>query len=212
MNIKKYFSLFNIKNHILDVIEKFNLDSQSLLTDDERKSAALNLIGMVSKLSGAISLQPLPFADTLIITPIQVSLVMKIAQIYGKDLDKRVIQEIVATVIKAVASRAIARGAVKFIPFISAPICFAISYITTNSIGLTAIRVFQNTQQFNIEQVKESFEKEFNKVNPVNVIISKSLSVPQKEIKPAFRQTKGSDLKAVHEETRKTVLYLPSDN
>jgi len=212
VNIKKYFSLFNIKNHVLDVIETFNIDSQSLLTSQEKKEAGMNLISRVSKLSADISLQPLPFADTLIITPIQVSLVMKISQIYGKTLDKKVTQEVVATIIKSIAATTLARTALKFIPFVGVPVCFAISYITTNSIGLTAIRVFENHEKLDLDQVKETFEKEFNKTLPVNVVISKSLSAPTEEIKPLARKPKGSDLKAVHEETRKTVLYLPSDN
>lgn len=211
MNIKKYFGLFNIKNYILEVIETFNIDSKLLVTDEEKKEAATNLINIVSKLSGAVSLQPLPFADTLIITPVQVSLVMKIAQIYGKELDKRVVQEIVLTVIKAATAKTIAKTAVKYVPFVGAPICFAISYVTTNSIGLTAIRVFENKEDFNLEKVKESFEKEFNKSNPVNVVISNSI-MPNQEEKPLLKRTKSTDLRAVHEETKRSIIYIPSEN
>lgn len=215
MNVKKYFSLFNIKNYVLEAIEKFSVDSASLVTDEEKKEAAMNLVNMVSKLSGAVSLQPLPFADTLIITPIQVSLVLKIASIYNKDADKRVIQEVVATLIKAITARTLARSVVKYIPIIGAPAYFTISYIATHSIGLTAIRVFENKAEFNIEKVKETFEKEYNKTAPVNVVIGSSVTVEAEvnEPKPVLKKASLSkDLKAVQEETRSTIIYLPSEN
>lgn len=210
MNVKKYFGLFNIKNYILDAIDNFTVDTKTLVTDEEKKQAATKLINMVSKLSGAVSLQPLPFADTLIITPIQVSLVLKIAKIYGRDLDKKVVHELVATLIKAIAARTLAKSIVKYIPIIGAPAYFTISYIATHSMGLTAIRVFENKDIVEMQQIKESFEKEFNKTAPVNVVIASTLTTSEDNREPVLKVSK--DLKTVHAETRSTIIYLPSEN
>ena len=161
MSIKKYYGLLNIKQQAISSIDSFIVDPKNLVTNGEKKEAAKHLVDMVSKLNGAISLQPIPFADIFLLTPIQVNMVMKIAHIYNKNLDSKVIREVISTVFKGVLARTFAKSLVKFIPILGSPLYFVISYIMTQAIGIAAIKAFETNSDFNIETVKENFEKEF---------------------------------------------------
>ncbi|MFN8575381.1 MAG: DUF697 domain-containing protein [Candidatus Sericytochromatia bacterium] len=211
MNFKKYFGLFNIKNQILETIENFNINNNSFVTDEEKEKACHNLINTVSKLSGAVAMQPLPFADSFILTPIQVSLVLKIAKVYNKDIDKKVFKEIVSTLIKGLLAKTLARSITKYIPIIGLPTCFTISYITTHSIGLTAIRVFSNKDNNDIEKLKENFEKEFNRDNKLSMLIIKTLNKVEEYREPVLKN-KHDEINRVSVEPKNSIMYLPSDN
>jgi GTP-binding protein Era len=213
MSLKKYFSLFNIKDQIIDSIETFNVDPQAMITNEDKRRAATELTDVVSKLNAAISLQPIPIADFFLLTPIQVSLVIKIARIYGKDIDDQVIQESIVTIIKGLLARTFTRSLLKFIPFFGAPVSFFTSYIVTQSIGITAIKLFENNQEIDIDAVKEVFEKEYNSSEPVNIVISTAVSISKSSKGEALSRRMGlMDLKSVEEETRNTIIYLPNEN
>jgi GTP-binding protein Era len=211
MNVKKYLGLFNIKNYILETIENFSVDTTSLITDEEKKHAANKLINIVSKLTAVISLQPLPFADILIITPIQVSLVLKIAKIYNRQFDTKIANEVLSTVIKGVLSRTIAKSLVKYIPIIGAPTYFTISFFTTHYIGSAAIRVFENKDEIEFEQLKENFEKEFNKNSPIHVFINTILNNKENLKEPVLKKSI-TEPKIISQEGQNTTIYLPSEN
>ncbi len=213
MSIKKYFSLFNIKDQIIESIETFNIDTQNILTNEDKRKAATELTDNISKLNAAISLQPLPIADFFLLTPIQVSLVIKIARIYGKEIDDQVIQESILTIIKGLLARTFTRSLLKFIPFLGAPISFFTSYIVTQSIGITAIKLFESNQEINMDVVKETFEKEYQKQDPVNIVISTAVSISQNTRgEPLSGRMGMMDLKSVEDETRNTIIYLPNEN
>lgn len=68
---------------VKQVLDNFNFDvdpdlSREENTEDVIKSAAL--------LAGAISVEPIPFADILLITPVQAKMVLHIGKIYGHDI------------------------------------------------------------------------------------------------------------------------------
>jgi uncharacterized protein (DUF697 family) len=215
MSLKKYFSLINIKEQVLKAIETFNVDPQTLLTNEDKREAVTNLVTNIARLNGTIALQPLPFADILLLTPIQVSLVVKIARIYGKDTDNRVIHEVIATIIKGLLARSFARNIIKFVPFLGAPVSFYTSYVMTQAIGITAIKIFEGSSDFNLVEVQEKFEKEYQKMDPVNVVISTTVSVGQSNNPVEMLSHKiadKKDLKTIEGETRNTIIYLPAEN
>lgn len=77
---------------VKQVLDNFNFDIDPGLSRDENvdeviKSAAL--------LSGAVSIEPIPFADILVITPVQAKMVLHIGKIYGFDITAERAREIV---------------------------------------------------------------------------------------------------------------------
>jgi len=131
------------------VLENFRFDIDPEKSRDENvedviKSAAL--------LSGAIAVEPIPFADILLITPVQAKMVLHIGKIYGFELDQSRVQEIVrelgATVAFGLAARQVMRGVVKIVaPVVGGVITAPAVYGWTFALGKLADRYFQRKLQ-----------------------------------------------------------------
>ncbi|MBI0445349.1 NERD domain-containing protein [Deinococcus sp. DB0503] len=66
-----------------------DLERTKYLTEEERRAKraeALKLSAIVGAAGGIISMQPIPFADNVILTPMQIWLVVRIGQMYGQSM------------------------------------------------------------------------------------------------------------------------------
>lgn len=127
------------------IMDNFNLDVDPALSREENteeviKSAAL--------LSGAIAVEPLPFADMLLITPLQVKMVLHIGKIYGFDITperaKEIVAELGATVAYGMAARQVMRGVAKMIfPMIGGVLTAPMVYGWTFALGRMAQTYFE---------------------------------------------------------------------
>ncbi|BDP40931.1 hypothetical protein DAETH_09000 [Deinococcus aetherius] len=134
---------------VKQVLDNFNLDVDPALSLDENveeviKSAAL--------LSGAIAVEPVPFADILLITPVQAKMVLHIGKIYGFDINptraREIAQELGATVAYGVMARQVMRGLAKLaLPVIGGLITAPAVYGWTFALGRVAQRYFERKRQ-----------------------------------------------------------------
>ncbi|WP_216325451.1 YcjF family protein [Deinococcus aestuarii] len=130
---------------VKQVLDNFNFDVDPALSEDENieeviKSAAL--------LSGAIAVEPVPFADILLITPLQAKMVLHIGKIYGFDINparaREIAQELGATVAYGVLARQVMRGLAKIaLPVIGGLITAPAVYGWTFALGRVAQRYFE---------------------------------------------------------------------
>lgn len=99
---------------VKQILENFRFDidpqkSRAENVEDVIKSAAL--------LSGAVAVEPIPFADMLLITPVQAKMVLHIGKIYGYELDatrsSEILKELGATVAYGYMARQVMRGVIK---------------------------------------------------------------------------------------------------
>jgi uncharacterized protein (DUF697 family) len=134
-----------LPNIIKQVLDNFNFDINPELTQEQNveevtRSAAL--------LSGAIAVEPLPFADILLITPLQMKMVAHIGLIYGFKLDRSRIKDIVAELGATFAfgflARQLVRGAAKIVaPVIGGLITAPAVYGSTFALGKLAEGYFK---------------------------------------------------------------------
>lgn len=134
---------------IKQVLDNFNFDIDPHLSreenvDDVIKSAAL--------LSGAISVEPLPFADMLLITPVQAKMVLHIGKIYGHDVSAEraaeIVQELGATFAYGLAARQVMRGLAKLaLPVVGGLITAPAVYGWTFALGRLAQNHFERKAQ-----------------------------------------------------------------
>lgn len=130
---------------VKQVLDNFNFDVDPALTADENveeviKSAAL--------LSGAIAVEPIPFADMLLITPVQAKMVLHIGKIYGFDITParaaEIAQELGATVAYGLVARQVMRGLAKLaLPVIGGLITAPAVYGWTFALGRVAQNHFE---------------------------------------------------------------------
>ncbi|EYB67319.1 hypothetical protein DEIPH_ctg044orf0036 [Deinococcus phoenicis] len=134
---------------VKQVLDNFNFDVDPDLTPEENveeviKSAAL--------LSGAIAVEPIPFADILLITPVQAKMVLHIGKIYGFDITpdraREIVQELGATVAYGMLARQVMRGLAKLaLPVIGGLITAPAVYGWTFALGRVAQNHFERKHQ-----------------------------------------------------------------
>ncbi|UBV41687.1 DUF697 domain-containing protein [Deinococcus taeanensis] len=134
---------------VKQVLDNFNFDVDPALSPEENveeviKSAAL--------LSGAISVEPIPFADILLITPVQAKMVLHIGKIYGHDISSEraleIARELGVTVAYGVAARQVMRGLAKLaLPLIGGLITAPAVYGWTFALGRLAQNHFERRAQ-----------------------------------------------------------------
>lgn len=194
--MKKTVNLLNLKEHIIQTIESFG-EANKAITPQEKRNASLKLINRVSSLNAAIALQPLPIADVILLTPIQVGMVFKISQIYGIHTNIKVIQEIIFTIVKGAIGRTFTRSLIKIIPFLGIPVSIFMSYIITKAMGLTAIKVFERMANHPSSSIKELFNEEYHTVkSQLDTIVEKT------------KDLKKLDEKSIIDK----IIYFPSKN
>ena len=130
---------------IKQILDNFNLDVDPQLTDEDNveqviKSAAI--------LSGAIAVEPIPFADILLITPVQAKMVLHIGKIYGFEITPEraaeIAQELGATVAYGLAARQVMRGLAKMaLPLVGGLITAPAVYGWTFALGRLAQNYFE---------------------------------------------------------------------
>ncbi len=130
---------------IKQVLDNFNFDvdpqrSREENVDEVIKSAAV--------LAGAVAVEPIPFADILVITPVQVKMVLHIGKIYGFDLSTErateIVRELGATVAYGIAARQVMRGIAKMaLPVIGGLITAPAVYGWTFALGRLAQNYFE---------------------------------------------------------------------
>lgn len=130
---------------VKQVLDNFNFDVDPQLSREENvdeviKSAAL--------LSGAIAVEPIPFADMLLITPVQAKMVLHIGKIYGFDITTEraleIVQELGVTLAYGFAARQVMRGLAKMaLPLIGGLITAPAVYGWTFALGRLAQNYFE---------------------------------------------------------------------
>src|SRR5690349_3635256 len=53
----------------------------------EREKIAADIVTMASMGSAAVTYTPVPLSDFVLVTPVQASMVMAVARVYGRELD-----------------------------------------------------------------------------------------------------------------------------
>lgn len=130
---------------IKQVLDNFNFDIDPDLSRDENVD---EVIKGAALLSGAIAVEPIPFADMLLITPVQAKMVLHIGKIYGYELTAdralEIAKELGATFAYGLAARQVMRGVAKLaLPLVGGLITAPAVYGWTFALGRLAQNYFE---------------------------------------------------------------------
>ncbi len=142
---------------IKQVLDNFNF---AIDPDKSMDENAEEVIRNASLLAGAVAVEPLPFADLLLITPIQIKMVLHIGKIYGFDISpdraREIVQELGATVAYGMVARQVMRGVAKLaLPVVGGLITAPAVYGWTYALGRLSEQYFEQKRQglpFNKQQ------------------------------------------------------------
>ncbi|ANE42951.1 YcjF family protein [Deinococcus puniceus] len=134
---------------VRQVLDNFNFDVDSERTPEENTD---EVIKSASLLAGAIAVEPIPFADMLLITPLQAKMVLHIGKIYGFDITaeraREIAQELGVTLAYGMAARQVMRGLAKLaLPVIGGIITAPAVYGWTFALGRVAQNYFERKRQ-----------------------------------------------------------------
>ena len=143
----------------LDTLKRVLDGDYSEATAEEKSKAVRELVQVCAVAAGAVTIQPIPFVDTALITPIQIGLVQGIGKIHGYKLDKRSILEILSTFGASIVAQNVIMAAAKFIPFFGWLVTISMAYALTWAIGEVSDHYFRNGRNVDEEELKRMFER-----------------------------------------------------
>ena len=144
--------------------EILEIENRKDLTDDEKVE---KIIWVFSSVCAGVAIQPIPFADIFLLTPIQAFMGTRISAIRGLSLSERevsdVIKEIAGVVGLGLLAQQLALGAYKtFVPFLAGlttiPLVLGLSY----GIGKVMDMYFINRvkgRRMSKEEIKDAWKK-----------------------------------------------------
>jgi uncharacterized protein (DUF697 family) len=151
-----------IKQNILDI------EHRTDITNDEKAELIIKLF---SGTCAAIAIQPIPFADFFVLTPIQAYMGARLAAIRGSNTSeseiKTILKEIASVIGLGLLAQQLAIGAYKtFIPFLGAittiPIVFGLTYAIGKTMDSYLIKKSKGVP-ISKEEMKELFDEMLKK-------------------------------------------------
>jgi uncharacterized protein (DUF697 family) len=126
---------------------------------EEKERAVQNLVRVCSIAAGAVTIQPFPFVDTALISPIQIAMVQGIGKIHGYKLDTKSIVEMLGTFGASIVAQNVVMAAAKFIPFLGWVVSISIGYALTWAIGEVSDHYFRNGRHVDEAELKAMFQR-----------------------------------------------------
>lgn len=135
-----------------------------------QKKVARKIGASVTGITGLVGGNPIPIADLPIITGLQTTMVISIALIGGKKVDKKGVSEFLGAlgvnVATGFALREVARQLVKLIPVAGGAVSGAVAAAGTYALSESAIAYFIDKES--IKVVKENYKKNMDVIEEVN--------------------------------------------
>ena len=136
-----------------------NFDSAS---DAEKDEAVRELVKVCSVAAGAVTVQPIPFVDTALITPIQIAMVQGIGKVRGYSLDQKSIVEILSTFGASLIAQSVIMAAAKLIPFFGWVVTISMAYALTWAIGEVSDHYFKTGRGASSSEMKDMFKRVYD--------------------------------------------------
>ena len=156
----------NLLNKAKETLKKeiLSIEERTDISDDEKVS---RIIKIFSTTCAALAVQPIPFADIFVLTPIQAFMGTRIGAIRGVPVSEAkatdIIKEIAGVVgLGLLAQQLVIGGYKTFIPFLGAlttiPIVYGMTYAIGKVIDVYFIKKKRN-QKFDPEELKKIWEE-----------------------------------------------------
>ena len=127
----------------------------------EKARAVSQLIRMTSAAAAVSALQPIPFVDTAILTPMQHRMVQSIATVHGYHLDRKDVREMFRAFRPRVVQSQLTIGLAKSVPLV--PVIFdaiavSVAYALTFAVGEASDQHFRSQRLTSPDEMRASLE------------------------------------------------------
>ncbi len=128
-------------------------------TEAEKNAAVHEVLSVSAIAASAVSIQPIPFVDMVLIAPIQIGMVQCIGRIYGHRLDKKAVLEILSTFGASLVTQGAMMSAAKLIPFVGWLVTVPMAYAMTWAVGEVAHYYFRMGRGVPPAELAEMYER-----------------------------------------------------
>ena len=141
----------------LDTVKRVTSGNYESATEEERTAAVKEVIRVCAIGASAVTIQPFPVADVVLMSPIQIAMVQAIGKVHGHKLDKKAIVEIISTFGASLVAQNLIMAAAKLIPFLGSVVAMSMAYALTYAIGEVSDYYFRNGRGVDGAELKERF-------------------------------------------------------
>jgi uncharacterized protein (DUF697 family) len=128
-------------------------------TEQEKRCAVDELVRTASAAATVVTLQPLPFLDYILITPIQIGMVQGIARVRGYHLDKKAVLEIVKTLRASLVTQHVVIGVAKIVPTVGWLASASMAHALTYAIGELSDRYFREGRSMLPAELRDALNR-----------------------------------------------------
>lgn len=147
-----------LKGEILVILKVKKKDILFAKHVKEKSSVAHRWILAASASAGAVGVTPIPGADIVPITAIQVGLLLKLSHLYDKPMSKEKANKMVLTTITGNVGRAAYRQLVKLIPAYGSLVGGGVASSITFALGQAIKYAYENDINLNPNSLKDIYE------------------------------------------------------
>jgi len=144
-----------------DTINRVLAGNYDEASDEEKEEAVGKVVTVCSVASAAVAVQPIPFVDTALISPIQIAMVQAIARVHGHKLDTKSILEILSTFGASIVAQNVLMAAAKFIPFLGWVVAISMAYALTYAVGEVSHAYFKSGRGLSADAMKDLFRRTY---------------------------------------------------
>jgi uncharacterized protein (DUF697 family) len=128
-------------------------------TESERREAMRGLVQAASASAAVAALQPIPFLDPVLLTPIQVGMVQAAARIHGYPIDKKSALELLKSFRVSLLARHLVIAGAKFVPTLGALVSAPLAYALTSALGEFADRYFERGRSMPPAEMRDTLDR-----------------------------------------------------
>ena len=128
-------------------------------SEHEKEEAVRDVIQICSAAAAAVSIQPIPFVDVALISPIQIAMVQAVGRVHGHSLDTKSVLEMLSTFGASLVAQNVIMAAAKFVPFFGWVVSISMSFALTYAIGEVSDHYFRNGRGVPTSELREMFER-----------------------------------------------------
>jgi uncharacterized protein (DUF697 family) len=143
----------------LDTVNRVMSGSYEGADDEEKRAAVKEVVTVCAVAASAVTIQPFPVLDAVLMSPIQIGMVQAIGKVHGHKLDKKSIVEILSTFGASLVAQNVIMAAAKLIPFLGSVVAMSMAYALTFAIGEVSDHYFKNGRGVSSSELKERFNK-----------------------------------------------------
>ena len=148
-----------LKMEILDILKVKKKDILFAKHVKEKSSIAQKWILGASAAAGAVGLTPIPGADIVPITAIQIGLMVKLSNLYDNPISRDDAKEMILTTITGSAGRAAYRQLIKLIPGYNLIVGGGVASSVTFALGQAIKYAYENQIELNPESLKTIYSQ-----------------------------------------------------